>query len=62
MKTSQESVVYVRTEDSTLVVEAKAVWIGKDLLIYIWGGDRPHIGAVAAAQPRPSLADHDNDN
>jgi hypothetical protein len=22
----------------------------------MWGGDRPHIGAVAAAHPRPSLA------
>ena len=22
-----------------------------------WGGERPHIGAVAAAQPRPSLRD-----
>lgn len=36
---------------------AEAVWIGADLLVYIWGGDRPHIGAVAAAQPRPSLKD-----
>ena len=26
-------------------------------MVYIWGGERPHIGAVAAAQPRPSLAD-----
>ncbi len=23
----------------------------------IWGGEKPHIGAVAAAQPRPSLKD-----
>ena len=39
------------------VIEAEAVWIGADLLVWIWGGDRPHIGAVAAAQPRPSIAD-----
>lgn len=38
-------------------IRAEAVWIGPDLLIYIWGGEAPHIGAVAMAQPRPSLAD-----
>ena len=38
-------------------LEAEAVWIGPDLLVYIWGGQAPHIGAVAMAQPRPSLAD-----
>jgi hypothetical protein len=31
--------------------------IGEDLLIAIWGGVKPHIGAVAVAQPRPSLRD-----
>ena len=38
-------------------VEAAAAWVGGDLLVWMWGGDRPHIGAVAAAHPRPSLAD-----
>jgi hypothetical protein len=38
-------------------IQAEALWIGPDLLVYIWGGDAPHIGAVAMAQPRPSLAD-----
>lgn len=38
-------------------IQAEAVWIGDDLLVYIWGGERPHIGAAAMAQPRPSLAD-----
>ena len=33
--------------------------IGPDLLIAIWGGEKPHIGAVAVAQPRPSLKDPD---
>lgn len=47
----------VRTSEPTYVVEAEAVRIGEDILVYIWGGERPHIGAVAAAQPRPSLAD-----
>ncbi len=31
--------------------------IGDDVLVAVWGGERPHIGAVAAAQPRPSLKD-----
>jgi len=51
------SEIYVRTQATSLVVEARAVQIGADILVYIWGGDQPHIGAVAAAQPRPSLAD-----
>jgi len=25
------------------------------VLVAIWGGEKPHIGAVAIAQPRPSL-------
>lgn len=55
--TDSGSEIYVRTEEASRVVEARAVQIGADILVYIWGGDRPHIGAVAAAQPRPSLAD-----
>jgi hypothetical protein len=31
--------------------------IGQDLLVSIWGGTRPHIGAVGIATPRPSLRD-----
>jgi hypothetical protein len=41
----------------TYNLEAFVKRIGKDLLVAIWGGERPHIGAVAAAQPRPSLSD-----
>ena len=33
--------------------------IGRDILVAIWGGEKPHIGAVAAAQSRPSLKDPD---
>jgi len=29
--------------------------IGADLLVSLWGGTRPHIGAVGMAVPRPSL-------
>jgi len=38
-------------------IEAEAVWVGDELLVYIYGGEVPHIGAVAAATPRPSLRD-----
>jgi hypothetical protein len=30
--------------------------VGQDILISIWGGIRPHIGAVGMAIPRPSLS------
>jgi len=57
MVTDSGSEIYVRTKEASRVIEARAVQIGADVLVYIWGGERPHIGAVAAAQPRPSLAD-----
>ena len=47
----------VATTSGAYDIEAGARWIGQDLLVAIWGGDTPHIGAVAAAQPRPSLKD-----
>ena len=56
MTADSGSDIYVCTQKANLLVEARAVQIGADILVYIWGGDRPHIGAVAAAQPRPSLA------
>ncbi|MGQ9509309.1 MAG: prenylated flavin chaperone LpdD [Thermodesulfobacteriota bacterium] len=31
--------------------------LGEDLLVSIWGGTKPHIGAIGAATPRPSLKD-----
>lgn len=49
--------IYVCTQQTSFVIEARALQIGADMLVCIWGGNRPHIGAVAAAQPRPSLAD-----
>jgi hypothetical protein len=47
----------IRTRKEAYNLEALVKGIGEDLLIAIWGGDRPHIGAVAVAQPRPSLRD-----
>ena len=31
--------------------------VGEDLLVSLWGGTKPHIGAVGVAIPRPSLKD-----
>ncbi len=47
----------IKTEKSAYNLEAFVKNIGRDFLIAIWGGERPHIGAVAVAQPRPSLRD-----
>ncbi len=40
-----------------LNLEARWLWAGADLLVLVTGGQRPHLGAVAMAAPRPSLAD-----
>ena len=47
----------IKTDTGAYDLTANARIIGADLLIAIWGGERPHIGAVAVAQPRPSLRD-----
>jgi hypothetical protein len=47
----------VKTKEKAYRLEALVEKIGEDLLIAIWGGVKPHIGAVAVAQPRPSLRD-----
>jgi len=47
----------VKTDKGNFDLEASVRFVGKDLLVAIWGGERPHIGAVAIAQPRPSLKD-----
>jgi CheY-like chemotaxis protein len=47
----------IRTEKGSYDLEAFAKDIGRDFLVAIWGGEKPHIGAVAMAQPRPSLKD-----
>ncbi len=47
----------VETSTGAYDIQAEVRWIGTDLLVAIWGGEKPHIGAVAVAQPRPSLRD-----
>jgi hypothetical protein len=49
--------ISLRTDADDFVVSAEALWIGEDIVVCLWGGERPHVGAVAAAQPRPSLRD-----
>jgi gallate decarboxylase subunit D len=38
-----------------LRVYARVQKVGEDILVSLWGGTRPHIGAVGIAVPRPSL-------
>lgn len=47
----------VKTNEGAYDLEASVKLIGQDLLVAIWGGEKPHIGAIAVAQPRPSLKD-----
>jgi hypothetical protein len=47
----------VQTQTGAYDLQAAVRLIGGDVLVAIWGGHRPHIGAVAMAQPRPSLKD-----
>jgi hypothetical protein len=49
----------VKTSTGEYDLEAYVRFIGLDLLVAIWGGEKPHIGAVSVAQPRPSLRDPD---
>jgi hypothetical protein len=48
--------IFFRQEEGGFLVEAMLQRLGGDLLVSLWGG-AAHIGAVAMAQPRPSLAD-----
>ena len=47
----------INTNEGEYDLAASIRQIGQDLLVAIWGGEKPHIGAVAMAQPRPSLRD-----
>ena len=47
----------IDTHEGEYDLSASVRLIGPDLLVAIWGGEKPHIGAVAMSQPRPSLKD-----
>jgi hypothetical protein len=51
------SVFEVKTNEGAYDLEASVRFIGQDVLVAIWGGEKPHIGAVSVAQPRASLKD-----
>ena len=47
----------IHTNEGEYDLSAHVRLIGDDILVAIWGGEKPHIGAVAAAQSSPSLKD-----
>jgi hypothetical protein len=38
-------------------IHSISILVGEDLLTCLWGGTKPHIGAVALALSRPSISD-----
>jgi gallate decarboxylase subunit D len=47
----------VSVKEGRFLLQALIVPVGDDLLVSMWGGTHPHIGAVALSLPRPSLKD-----
>jgi hypothetical protein len=46
-----------KTQEGNFDLTASVTKVGQDAVVVIFGGERPHIGAVALADPRPSLRD-----
>lgn len=44
-------------QQAAIKISLQAIAVGDDYTVIIAGGERPHIGASALAQPRVSLAD-----
>ncbi|MBC8342718.1 MAG: hypothetical protein H8E61_01890 [Bacteroidetes bacterium] len=53
---------HVRTSKGDYELEAAIRIIGNDVLVALWGGDKPHIGAVATAQSQTSIVNPDKIN
>ena len=47
----------LRVSRGRFSIQAHVQEIGRDVLVSLWGGNRPHIGAIGMATPRPSLKD-----
>jgi gallate decarboxylase subunit D len=47
----------VAEADGPFRITARVLELGQDCLVVVWGGTRPHVGAVGMAQFRPSLKD-----
>ncbi len=50
----------IATKTGSFDLEASILQIGEDLLVAVWGGEKPHIGAVSVAHSRPSLKNPEN--
>jgi len=50
----------IATKTGSFDLEASVRQIGEDLLVAVWGGEKPHIGAVSVAHSRPSLKNPKN--
>jgi hypothetical protein len=46
---------FVEASKGRLKIRGFVQEVGQDILVSVWGGTRPHIGAVGIAIPRPSL-------
>jgi hypothetical protein len=46
-----------KTQEGNFDLTASVTKVGQDVVAVIFGGERPHVGAVALADPRPSLRD-----
>jgi hypothetical protein len=54
---SQVSFWKISEREDKYEIFAHVEVLGDDLLVVLWGGTKPHIGAIGMAQPRPSLKD-----
>ncbi len=54
-----ENPIIFKTQEGTFDLTASVMKAGKDAVVIIWGGEKPHIGAVALAQSRASLKNPD---
>jgi len=52
----------LKIREDVFALEALITVVGDDLHIIVWGGDKPHIGAIALAQPRKSLENPENNS
>jgi hypothetical protein len=53
---AEQHIDYFQVKEGEFPISALLQRIGEDYLLSVWGGSA-HIGAVAMAQPRPSLQD-----
>lgn len=56
-ETAHTSIVTTSAGEGRWRVEGAALATGAGVTLHLYGGERPHVGAVAMAVPRPSLRD-----